>query len=265
MTKRNKAKDNFIAGARRSPKLTVLYIVLRVFVVGVMVAQIFNRNWADVFWCLITLLLFTVPGFFEKRIRIDVPDTLEAIVLFFIFAAEILGEIRGYYLNVAHWDTMLHTANGFLAAAVGLALIDILNREEKFAFNLAPIFVVMVSFCFSMTVGVIWEFFEFAMDMIFGMDMQKDTIYMGMVDIGLIDTMKDLIVNFIGAAVFSVLGYFYIKYRGEGRRGRFLRRFILTKIGEDAVDVIVGEADNATAAVTESATVKATDEAAIDD
>jgi hypothetical protein len=88
-----------------------------------------------------------------------------------------------------------------------------------------------------MTIGVVWEFFEFFMDSVFGMDMQKDTILAnGAIDIGLIDTMKDLIVNFLGAAVFSVLGYFYIKRRGEGRNGRFVRRFILTKIGEHVED-----------------------------
>ncbi|MDR1299891.1 MAG: hypothetical protein LBJ84_06565 [Oscillospiraceae bacterium] len=218
---------------RRSPRLFALYIVLRVFVAVVLVAQIFNSNWENVMFCVLTLVLFTIPSFLERRIKIDVPDTLEAIILFFIFAAEILGEIAGYYVNVKGWDTMLHTVNGFLAAAIGLALIDILNREDRFAISLSPVFVAIFAFCFSMTIGVVWEFFEFGMDVALGTDMQKNTVIGDYIDIGLYDTMKDLLVNFLGAAVFSALGYLYIARRGEGIEGRFVRRFILTKMGEN--------------------------------
>ena len=152
---------------------------------------------------------------------------------------------------------MLHTMNGFLAAAIGFCLVDLLNRNGNFSFQLSPVYMAVVAFCFSMTIGVLWEFFEFGMDMIFRLDMQKDTVVNvissvmldpnggntptmiqgisdvvvngqslglgGYLDIGLIDTMKDLIVNFIGAVVFSSIGFFYVKYRGEHR---FARRFI---------------------------------------
>ena len=148
------------------------------------------------------------------------------------------------------WDTVLHTMNGFLAAAIGFSLVDLLNRSERTVFNLSPLFTAIVAFCFSMTIGVLWEFFEFGMDLIGGYDMQKDTVihmirsvtldpagrnvpYVldgitetavngkelglgGYLDIGLIDTMEDLIVNFIGAFLFSVIGFFYVKNRGKG-------------------------------------------------
>ena len=119
-----------------------------------------------------------------------------------------------------------------MCAAFGFALIDILNRNDKIKFQLSPIYVALVAFCFSMTIGVLWEFFEFGMDRLFHMDMQKDTIissitsvavngqdlgFNGYLDIGLYDTMEDLFVNFIGALTFSVFGYFYIKHRGKGR------------------------------------------------
>lgn len=189
--------------------------------------------------------------------HIKLPDTLEVIILLFIFAAEILGEIHAFYLEFPFWDTMLHTLNGFLAAAIGFSMVDILNRTERFSFKLAPIYMSIVAFCFSMTIGVMWEFFEFFMDQFFMLDMQKDTVIHtissvmldptnsnrpvmiadiaevtvngqplgidGYLDIGLIDTMKDLMVNFIGAVVFSTIGYFYIKYRGKLR---FASRFI---------------------------------------
>ena len=243
--------------------LAILYVVLRVLVVLVMVAQFFNGNFENVFLCGVTLILFTIPSFIERTIRIDVPDTLEVIVLLFIFAAEILGEIQAYYVNFPYWDTMLHTLNGFLCAAIGFSLVDVLNRNTKVStFSLSPACMAVVAFCFSMTVGVLWEFFEATVDHFLFLDMQKDTVVNaigsvkldptggnapilvkgitdtilvlsdgtqkalglgGYLDLGGMDTMKDLLVNFVGAIVFSVIGYFYVKSRGKGT---FARRFI---------------------------------------
>ena len=237
---------------------TMVYVVLRVLVVVTLIAEVFNDNWNNVFFCVLTLVLFMIPTFIDKRLHIELPNTLEIIILLFIFAAEILGELNEYYLHYPNWDDMLHTMNGFLAAAIGLSLIDILNRSDRFAIHLSPVFVALVAFCFSMTIGVLWEFFEFGMDYFTHTDMQKDTVltsissvllnpegrnaavtlpiesvvvngqpwnYGGYIDIGLYDTMSDLFVNFIGAAVFSVIGIFYIKGRGKGS---FAKRFIPT-------------------------------------
>lgn len=242
---------------RQHKRPFTIYLILRALVIAVMIAQIFNGNYENVFFCALTLILFMVPSFVQANFHIEFPDTLEIIILLFIFAAEILGEIQQYYLNITHWDTMLHTINGFLAAAIGFSLVDLFNRNEKFTFKLSPFFLAVVAFCFSMTIGILWEFFEFGMDMFFASDMQKDTIVTainsvtlnpeginvpyrikdittvvvngqelgvgGYLDIGLIDTMKDLFVNLIGAVIFSILGYFYVKKRGQGK---FARRFI---------------------------------------
>lgn len=237
----------------------MVYFVLRLLVIIVMILQIFNKNYENVFLCILTLLLLVIPSLVQVTMKIELPTTLEIIILVFIFAAEILGEIREFYIVFPFWDTVLHTLNGFLAAAIGFSLVDLLNRSEKMVFKLSPLFTAIVAFCFSMTIGVIWEFFEFGMDHILGFDMQKDTIIHtirsvmldpaggnnvaeignitsvavqgkdlglgGYLDIGLIDTMKDLMVNFIGAVVFSVIGYFYVKNRGRGRMvGRFVPR-----------------------------------------
>ena len=241
----------------------IVYVVLRVLVILMMILQIFNRNYENVILCALTLILLVMPSFIQVRLKIELPTALEIIILFFIFAAEILGEIQSYYIRFPFWDTVLHTMNGFLAAAIGFALVDILNRTKKISFQLSPAFMAVVAFCFSMTIGVIWEFFEFGMDRIFGLDMQKDTIVNsihsvmldptnsnipveikgitdvvvnghslglgGYLDIGLIDTMKDLLVNFVGAAVFSVIGYFYVKNRGKGRVARGLIPRLKTK------------------------------------
>ncbi|WP_345906949.1 hypothetical protein [Sphaerochaeta sp. UBA5849] len=238
----------------------IVHYLLRLVVILILIAQAFNKNYENVFLCVLTLMLFAVPSLIETNTHIDIPDTLENIILFFIFSAAILGEIRSYYVTYPFWDTALHTINGFLAAAIGFSLVDILSQNERFSFSLSPLFVAIVAFCFSMTIGVIWEFFEFGMDMVFGMDMQKDTVVTtirsvmldptksqkvvvikgieevmvngkelgvgGYLDIGLIDTMKDLFVNFIGAVVFSTAGYFYLKYRSK--KAAFVKRFIPT-------------------------------------
>ena len=238
----------------------VVYMVLRILVILIMILQILNRNFEDVFYCVLTLILLLVPSFLQMELKIELPTPLEIIILLFIFAAEIMGEIGSYYTKFPYWDTMLHTMNGFLAAAIGFSLVDLLNRHKSDKFHLSPLYLAIVAFCFSMTIGVMWEFFECGMDLFFGMDTQKDTIVHsissvmldptrtqtivhindihdvtvngqslgvnGYLDIGLLDTMKDLFVNFIGAVVFSIIGFFYVKKRGEGK---FAKKFIPTK------------------------------------
>ncbi len=233
---------------KKNKAVSVVYFVLRIAVIIIMIPEIFNRNYNNVFLCVLTLVLFMIPSFVEKKIKIVVPGLLEIIILLFIFAAEILGELREYYLTFPYWDAMLHTVNGFLCAAIGFALIDILNDSEKVSFNVSPLFAAICAFCFSMTIGVLWEFFEYFMDVFFHTDMQKDDIintvssvlfhpegrniaqtitvdsitlngitFDGYIDIGLRDTMMDMFVNFIGAVVFSVIGYFYVRKRGKNR------------------------------------------------
>ena len=220
----------------------IVYFTLRILVIVMMILQLLNRNYENVFLCALTLVLLIMPSL---------------------------------------WDSVLHTLNGFLAAAIGFSMVDLLNRSEKIMFNLSPLFMAIVAFCFSMTIGVVWEFFEFMMDQVIGYDMQKDTIihtirsvtldpagrnvpYVinnitetavngkelelgGYLDIGLIDTMQDLIVNFIGAFIFSVIGFFYVKNRGKGvLAGCFIPRRkakdkdflkIAREIGENGEDV----------------------------
>lgn len=239
-----------------------VYIFLRLSVILVLVAQLFNRNFENVFLCVLVLFLFSLPTMLERRLAIELPNTLEVIILLFIYAAEIMGEIGAYYIKHPYWDTVLHTMNGFLCAAIGFSLLDLLNRHKKVTFQLSPLYLAVVAFCFSMTVGILWEFFECTMDQLFFLDMQKDIVVHeistvmldptggntpvhlrdivdvivvqgdgtqtalglgGYLDIGLLDTMMDLFVNFVGAVVFSVIGFFYVRSRGKNR---FAKRFI---------------------------------------
>ena len=233
--------------AKNKTKIQVILIFL---VALSIIRQFFLGNYHNMFLGFLTLLLFSVPQFLDKKLGVTIPVGLETVIFIFIFSAEILGEINAFYVKIPIWDTMLHTTNGFLMAAIGFALIDLFNRSDKFSIKMSPYFVAFFAFCFSMTVSVLWEFFEFSMDWFFAADMQKDWILPainsvklnptganipihvdvqsvvingetwnlgGYLDIGIVDTMKDLMVNFVGAVVFSIIGIFYLKHRGKGK------------------------------------------------
>ena len=227
----------------------IVFYVLRAMVLVALVRNLMRGSYESAFFCILTYGLLYVPSWVQVRLHIELPPPLEITILCFIFAAEILGEVNAFYVVIPGWDTMLHTINGFLAAAVGFSLVILLNEDERLTFDLSPFFLALVAFCFSMTIGVLWEFFEFGMDFFFHTDMQKDTIIHniytvtldptqsnkvvavkgitdtavngqslglgGYLDIGIIDTMKDLFVNFIGAVVFSVTGFFYARSKGK--------------------------------------------------
>ena len=234
---------------KESKPVFILFTLLRIMTVCAMVRSIIIGNYGNAFTALLVLLLFLVPSFLEGALRLRIPPLFEAIIYCFIFAANVLGEIDHFYAHIPIWDTMLHTLNGFLFAAVGFSTVELLNRNSK-KFNLSPLYLTLVAFCVSMTVGVLWEFFECGMDLFFNMDMQKDfivdkvnsvtldpahdqtvihvkdivstqintasgevyTIEGGYLDIGILDSMKDLFVNFIGAIVFCIFGFIYTKF-----------------------------------------------------
>ena len=233
-----------------------VYVILRGLVILTLIMQIIHRNFENVFLCVLTLFLLLLPLIIDHKLNIKLPTVLESLIFVFIFAAEILGEVYNFYGHVKNWDTILHTINGFLCAAIGFSLVDILNQSSKIREKLSPVFVALVAFCVSMTIGVLWEFAEFGTDVFLKTDMQKDTVINemssvnfneehknkavilenifktqifykngdknealtienGYIDTGLIDTMEDLFVNFVGAVVFSILGFLYIKNRDK--------------------------------------------------
>lgn len=251
----------------RGKSSIIVYFTLRILVIICMILEFLRGDLNNAFLCLLSLILLLMPFLIERKFKIDFSNTLEIIIMLFIFSAEILGEINNFYTAIPYWDTILHTLNGFLAAGVGFSLIDLLNKNMK-TIKLSPAFIALVSFCFSMTIGILWEFFEYGSDNIFHLDMQKDQyvetirstkihpdkkneaitiddikytiiyyedengqlvekkISNGYLDIGLIDTMEDLMVNFIGAVCFSTFGYLYILNRDKYR---FLDHFVLKK------------------------------------
>ncbi len=249
--------------AETNKRSIAVYLTLRLLVVISMIFQILMGNFENVFMCILALLLFTIPTIISEKFKIGLPSLLEAIIYLFIFSTTILGEINNFYGIIPFWDTLLHTLNGFICAGIGFSLVDLLNQNSK-KMKLSPLYVSIVAFCFSMTIGILWEFYEFTADVVVRTDMQKDrivqsissvelhpdkknipikvndikktqiytkdgsivTIENGYLDIGIIDTMKDLFVNFIGAIVFSIIGFLHIKNRGKYK---FAENFIPIK------------------------------------
>lgn len=234
----------------------IVFIALRTLILLTAVLSFLRRDYESVFIAAFTFFLLLLPSILSRRLHIALPGPLEIVLLCFIFAANILGEINNFYVIVPHWDTVLHTLNGFCFAAIGFVLADMLNRHERVSLKLSPLFLAVVAFCFSMTIGILWEFYEYTVDRLLVLDMQKDTVIRsfntvsldatlqniavpvrdiadvivvhadgsqqalglgGYLDVGLHDTMKDLLVNMVGAVVFSILGYFYVKHEGKGK------------------------------------------------
>ncbi len=242
-------RKKLIDSYKENHKTFVFFTILRVLVVLTLIRCLITGNYQSAMLCVLSLLLFFVPAILQDKMKLTIPPVFQVIIFGFIFAAEILGEVNHYYVRIHGWDTMLHTMNGFLCAAIGFSLIYLLNRGSENV-NLSPFYLTLVAFCFSMTVGVLWEFFEFTMDQLFFLDMQKDfivqefgsvtldpanmgtpidvkgitetvihtssgetyTINGGYLDIGILDTMKDLLVNLLGAVVFSIIGYSTLKF-----------------------------------------------------
>lgn len=241
-----------------------IYLALRILIVAAIILSIISQSWKSILSCSLAFILLSLPSILEHRLRVELPSVLETIIILMIFAAWVLGEAEDFYIYIPWWDTMLHTINGFLCAAIGFGLFDILNQHPLSKLKVSSVYLAAIAFCFSMTVGVMWEFLEFSMDYFFHLDMQKDTILTtissvaldlsgsnqpvtitdissvvingkelgldGYLDIGLYDTMEDLIVNFIGAVVCCFVGLIYVKKR---QFNKFAATFLPEVISEN--------------------------------
>lgn len=246
---RESKRQALLRKKKEEPAAFWTYVVLRFIVILILIRCILRGDIESAFVCVLVLVIYLLPQFVENRLNIDIPTTLEVVIFVFVFAAEILGELQSYFIKYSNWDTILHTSSGFLCAAVGFSLVDLLNRSDNAKVQLSPGYLAITDFCFSMTIGILWEFIEFSADRLFLLDMQKDTIVNqissvsldptnsnisitvkgikdvilvtdsgeqalglgGFLDIGLYDTMEDLFVNFVGAVVFSVAAFFECK------------------------------------------------------
>jgi len=244
----------------RANKLTfAIYALMGLITTAVIAWTFIDGQYESTFTAVLSLFLFMLPTLVEEGLQIKLPQAMEIASVLFVFCANILGEILEFYTLLPFWDDMLHYTSGFIFAAFGFSLVELFNRNAKFDFHLSPFFVSMVALCFAVTVGVVWEMFEFCADMILHTDMQKDMIVKevhsallnpsgqspvgisgitstevvgeggarleidGYLDIGLFDTMKDLFIDLLGAILFCTIGFLHMKH---STRGRIARQFI---------------------------------------
>lgn len=164
--------------------------------------------------CVLGVVVIHIPSFLERKFQFVVPKTLYIMYLIFLYCAIFLGEIRDYYYHVPHWDSILHTFSSLMSGAFGFMVVDVLNRDKHTSINLSPLFVSVFAFCFSVAFGTLWEIYEFSFDSLLGLNMQKFRLADGTILTGqkaLADTMKDIILDTLGAFIASSVGFIYLK------------------------------------------------------
>lgn len=199
---------------------SVIYIVVRIALTRGGVPEESGRPESEyilmLLQCLLGIFIMFLPGLIERRLKLDIPNLMHILFVLFLFCAIYLGEVRSFYYTFQHWDVLLHAFSSGMLGAIGFSFITLLNRAERVPVNLSPVFVALFAFCFAVMLGVVWEIYEFTFDGLLGLNMQKFAIEDGTLLVGhtaLENTMKDLIVDTIGALVISVLGYISMKYR----------------------------------------------------
>lgn len=168
--------------------------------------------------CILGALAMMLPGFLQHKIQLDIPQKMIIVYAVYLYCAIYLGEIHSFYYHIPYWDSILHAFSGMAFGAIGFSIISLLNKSETVPLSLSPAFVMLFAFCFSVSIGVLWEIYEFFIDSIFHTNMQKYMIEGGELLFGqsaLIDTMKDLIIDTVGAFVMSILGYIFSRRKRE--------------------------------------------------
>lgn len=181
---------------------TILVWIFRILLIAAIVANIITLHWLSLFISILALFTTYIPNFLSNKNILYIPSDIQIFILIFVFASLYLGELRNFYYHFWWWDTLLHTFSGIILGFIGFTLIYFLNREEDIDVILSPLFIGVFAFSFAVTFGVFWEIFEFAMDNIFALNMQKS---------GLVDTMWDLIADCIGGGIAAYYGYNYLK------------------------------------------------------
>lgn len=215
---------------RKNKSSMIITNLVRILLIVLFIRNIIIGNHDQDFIIVLTFLLTYYPSILEKSFGVYLPNTLQIVITLFIFAAQVLGEIHGFYDKITWWDTMLHTTSGVVLGIIGFLFVYLLNEKGNKNVNLSPAFVILFAFCFAITMGVFWEFFEFGADRIFGFNMQKFRLEG---QDGLVDTMCDLIVDAIGAIVACIGGYIYIKKSDDVLFKNYFRKWFKSNKDEE--------------------------------
>lgn len=177
--------------------------------------------------CLLGLIAFFLPNFLSKKWRLNIPSGMYIAFIIFLYCAIFLGEVRDFFYKIPHWDDILHFFSGMMCGALGFSVVALLNKSQEARLNMSPAFVVMFSIFFAVTIGVVWEIYEYTFDGLLGLNMQKFMLADGTQLVGhaaLTDTMQDLMVDLGGATLAAMLGYFSIK-----KKEPWLKDFVITQ------------------------------------
>lgn len=195
----------------------IISYILQLILLGTIGYSLYNQQWLNAFAVFGILFLTFLPKMLRHNFKVYLPIEFDFIAIVFIFAAIFLGEIHSYYTKFWWWDIILHSSSGFLLGLAGFLAVYILNEEKRIQLQMKPAFVALFAFAFAVMLGAVWEIFEFSMDTILGVQMQKS---------GLMDTMGDLIVDTLGALVIAVLGFFYIRTDKSLIFNQMVHRFV---------------------------------------
>lgn len=203
--------------------ISIIYSVYQVIVTpGIVVEGEHNRSdyVLMLIQCILGMIVFWLPSVLEKRLSFDIPNYMEIAYFIFLYCAIYLGEVHNFYYVIPNWDNILHCFSGAMLGAFGFTLVRILNDSEKVSVVLSPVFICLFAFCFAVTVGAMWEIYEFTGDSLFGLNMQKFRLADGTELVGsaaLKDTMDDIIIDSLGALIVSVSGYISMILNGKYR------------------------------------------------
>lgn len=197
------------------PKQSLLVYLVWVILFLEAIVSAWLQQWNEAFVAIVILALTFLPFLFEERFNIHIPLNAGAMIVLFLFATLFLGEIGNFYERYWWWDLVLHSGAAIGVGLIGFVMVFMLFEGDKYA--APPIALAILTFFIAMAIGAIWEIFEYLMDQIFGLNMQKS---------GLNDTMWDLIVNFAGAAIAGFAGYFYLHGRWFGGLAKLIEQFV---------------------------------------
>lgn len=209
-----------------------IHLVVVAVIMTIMTAEltllVARERWMHVFLVLGVMSVIIAPVVFRRRLPVEVPSEIQVGAALFIFATLFLGEVRDYYERIWWWDLALHGTAGILLGLIGFLIVYVLNENELVEVQMKPAFVALFAFFFALAIGALWEIFEFGMDALFGLTMQKPRAGDPS---GLTDTMWDLVVDTLGAAAVSLVGWRYMKRNRRRRIDEWAQRYVERRPG----------------------------------
>lgn len=207
----------------------IIILAIRCLLLLAIAGSIYEFNWLAVFVSTVALILSVVPELIRKRYSITLPRSIQVFIIVFIFAALFLGEMQSFYQKFWWWDSMLHLLSGIALGFSGFLIVYILYKTGRF--SASPFLLSILAFSFALAIGTLWEIFEFSMDGLLGLDMQKsrNLCIEGVVTcdtrLGVVDTMRDLMLDAVGSLYAVTIGYLYLNNRPVNFFKRLVREF----------------------------------------